>query len=174
MERGITYSDPGKPLTVTPELALIYKTAPIGLAFLSTDCRYLMINEHLTEICGISIADHIGRSVRETVPQVAEQVEHIVQTILRTGEAITGIEVGGQRSPPASSRRLSRPIQCLLTRISMSRKSVRLISTRIGNIAISRGLHCHRAGSLRLGGLQKFLQLFLREFFDVLGHCSPS
>ena len=97
MERGITYSDPGKPLTVTPELALIYKTAPIGLAFLSTDCRYLMINEHLTEICGISIADHIGRSVRETVPQVAEQVEHIVQTILRTGEAITGIEVGGQR-----------------------------------------------------------------------------
>ena len=56
-----------------------------------------MINEHLTEICGISIADHIGRSVRETVPQVAEQVEHIVQTIRRTGEAITGIEVGGQR-----------------------------------------------------------------------------
>jgi PAS domain S-box-containing protein len=97
MERGITYSDRGKPLTVTPELALIYKTAPIGLAFLSTDCRYLMINEHLTEICGISIADHIGRSVRETVPQVAEQVEHIVQTIRRTGEAITGIEVGGQR-----------------------------------------------------------------------------
>ena len=34
MERGITYSDRGKPLTVTPELALIYKTAPIGLAFL--------------------------------------------------------------------------------------------------------------------------------------------
>ena len=37
---------------------------PVGLAFLSTDCRYLTINEHLTEICGLSIADHIGRSVR--------------------------------------------------------------------------------------------------------------
>jgi PAS domain S-box-containing protein len=80
-----------------PELELIYRTAPIGLAFLSTDCRYIMINERLTEICGISVGDHIGRSVRETVPQVAEQVEQIVQTVLRTGESITGIEVRGQR-----------------------------------------------------------------------------
>jgi PAS domain S-box-containing protein len=80
-----------------PHLELIYDTAPIGLAFLTPDCHYAHINEHLTEICGIPIADHIGRSVRETVPQVAEQVEQIVQTILRTGEPITGIEVNGQR-----------------------------------------------------------------------------
>src|SRR5258708_2447952 len=56
----------------SPELGLIYDTAPIGLAFLTPDCRYLQINQRLTEICGISVADHIGRSVRETVPQVAE------------------------------------------------------------------------------------------------------
>ena len=79
------------------ELELIYRTAPIGLAFLTTDCRYIMINERLTEICGISVGDHIGRSVREMVPQVAEQVEQIVQTVLRTGESITGVEVRGQR-----------------------------------------------------------------------------
>ena len=63
----------------TPELQLLYETAPIGLAFLSPDCRYLQINRHLTEICGISVADHIGRSVRDTVPQVADQVENIVR-----------------------------------------------------------------------------------------------
>ena len=73
-----------------PSSKLIYHTAPIGLAFLSTDCRYLQINQRLTEICGISVADHIGRSVRETVPQVAEQVESLVQTIIRTGEPVTG------------------------------------------------------------------------------------
>jgi len=44
-----------------PELELIYDTAPIGLAFLTPDCRYLKINQRLTEICGISVADHIGR-----------------------------------------------------------------------------------------------------------------
>src|SRR3974390_1566083 len=85
--------DPVQPLTNSPELQLIYETAPIGLAFLSTDCRYVMINQHLTEICGLPIADHIGRTVRETVPQVAEQVEAIVQTILHSGKSITGIEV---------------------------------------------------------------------------------
>ena len=63
MDRGITHSDRVGALT-SPELQLIYETAPIGLAFLSTDCRYLLINHHLTEICGISVADHIGRSVR--------------------------------------------------------------------------------------------------------------
>ena len=61
-----------------PALQLIYDTAPVGLAFLATDCRYLQINQRLTEICGISVADHIGRSVRETVPQVADDVERVV------------------------------------------------------------------------------------------------
>ena len=88
----------------TPELRLLYETAPIGLAFLTPDCRYQQINRRLCEICGISVDDHIGRSVRETVPQVAEQVENIVQTILRTGNSITGIEV--QR--PATGRRKRR------------------------------------------------------------------
>jgi PAS domain S-box-containing protein len=103
MHRGNPHHDPLKPLTTSSELQLVYETAPIGLAFISTDCRYVMINQHLTEICGISIANHIGRTVRETVPQVAEQVEQIVQAILRTGEPVTGIEVKGQR-PDGSNK----------------------------------------------------------------------
>src|SRR5262249_44141074 len=65
--------------------------------FLTPDCRYLQINQHLTEICGIPVADHIGRTVRETVPQVADQVEQIVATLVRTGKPITDVEVTGQR-----------------------------------------------------------------------------
>jgi len=80
-----------------PALRLIYDTAPIGLAVLSRDCRYVQINQRLTEICGIPVADHIGHSVRETVPQVAEQVEQIVATVLRTGQPVLGVEVNGQR-----------------------------------------------------------------------------
>jgi PAS domain S-box-containing protein len=80
-----------------PALAHIYDTAPVGLAFLTPDCRYLQINQRLTEICGISVADHIGRTVRETVPQVADAVEKIVASIVRTGEPVIGVEVRGQR-----------------------------------------------------------------------------
>ena len=38
-------------LAQQPTLRLIYDTAPIGLAVLSPDCRYLQINQRLTDIC---------------------------------------------------------------------------------------------------------------------------
>src|ERR1700722_20598581 len=91
MNGGKLHSEATQAFTTSPGLQLIYETAPVGLAFLSTDCRYLMINQHLTEICGLSIDDHLGHTVREMVPQVAEQVEQIVQHIVQSGAPITGI-----------------------------------------------------------------------------------
>jgi hypothetical protein len=41
MDRITTLTDSVEALTASAELQLIYETAPIGLAFLSTDCRYL-------------------------------------------------------------------------------------------------------------------------------------
>ncbi len=87
-----------------PALQLIYETAPIGLACLSPDCRYLQINQRLTEICGISVEDHLGRSVRDCVPALADSVEQIVRSIMETGEPVTGIEVAGQRADQAEER----------------------------------------------------------------------
>src|SRR5437763_14158360 len=81
-----------------PALQLIYDTAPIGLAYLSPDCRYLQINQRLTEICGISVEDHLGRTVRHCVPGLADAVEGIVRSIMESGDPVTGIEVYGQRT----------------------------------------------------------------------------
>src|SRR5260370_27503977 len=92
------------PFPHQPALQLIYDTAPIGLACLSPDCRYLQINQRLTEICGISVEDHLGRTVRECVPALAEAVEGIVRSIMETGEPVTGIEVAGQRAAQADER----------------------------------------------------------------------
>jgi len=92
------------PHSPNPALQLIYDTAPIGLAFLSPDCRYLYINRHLTEICGISVEDHLGRTVRECVPALAESVEDIVRSIVETGQPVTGIEVSGQRPDQVNER----------------------------------------------------------------------
>jgi len=87
-----------------PALQLIYDTAPIGLACLSPDCRYLQINQRLTEICGISVEDHLGRSVRDCVPGLADAVEGIVRSIMETGDPVTGIEVAGQRADQTDER----------------------------------------------------------------------
>ncbi|QOZ35839.1 ATP-binding protein [Bradyrhizobium sp. CCBAU 53421] len=80
-----------------PALQLIYDTAPIGLAYLSPDCRYLQINQRLTEICGISVEGHLGRTVHDCVPALATAVEGIVRSIMETGEPVTDVEVYGQR-----------------------------------------------------------------------------
>src|SRR6185437_12796819 len=87
-----------------PALQLIYDTAPIGLACLSPDCRYLQINQRLTEICGISVEGHLGRSVRDCVPALADSVEQIVHSIVETGEPVIGIEVAGQRADQVEER----------------------------------------------------------------------
>jgi PAS domain S-box-containing protein len=94
----------GMPVPQQPALQLIYDTAPIGLAVLSPDCRYLQINQRLTEICGISVEDHLGRSVRDCVPALADAVEDIVRSIMTTGDPVTGIEVAGQRADQAEER----------------------------------------------------------------------
>jgi PAS domain S-box-containing protein len=91
-------------LAQQPTLRLIYDTAPIGLAVLSPDCRYLQINQRLTDICGISVEDHLGRSVRDCVPALADAVEGIVRSIMSTGEPIAGIEVGSQRADRTEER----------------------------------------------------------------------
>jgi len=92
------------PFAQQPALQLIYDTAPIGLAFLSPDCRYVHINQRLTEICGISVEDHIGRTVRDCVPALADAVEAIVASIMTTGEPVIGIEVTGQRADQNEER----------------------------------------------------------------------
>jgi PAS domain S-box-containing protein len=97
-------SFPDSPFAQQPALQLIYDTAPIGLAFLSPDCRYVHINQRLTEICGISVEDHIGRSVRDCVPALADAVERIVASIMETGEPVIGIEVAGQRADQNGER----------------------------------------------------------------------
>jgi PAS domain S-box-containing protein len=94
----------GMPVPQQPALQLIYDTAPIGLAVLSPDCRYLQINQRLTEICGISVEDHLGRTVRDCVPGLADAVEGIVRSIMKTGDPVTGIEVAGQRADQVEER----------------------------------------------------------------------
>ena len=48
--------------------------------------------------------DHLGRTVRDCVPGLADAVEDIVRSIMRTGDPVTGIEVAGQRADQAEER----------------------------------------------------------------------
>lgn len=87
------------------EIELIYDSVPIGLCVLDRDLRFVRINERLAEINGIPAADHIGRTVRDIVPQLADQVEPQMRRVLETGEPVLDIEINGEtRSQPGVQR----------------------------------------------------------------------
>ncbi len=77
------------------EIEAIYQTAPIGLTILDADLRFERVNQRLAEINGISISEHIGRTVREIVPDLSEQNEPLLQQVLATGEPLLNVELSG-------------------------------------------------------------------------------
>ena len=80
------------------EIALVYDTAPIGLAVVDTDLRFQRVNRLLAAINGLSPEEHIGRTVADIVPPLADQAQQIAAHILATGEPVTDIEIAGETS----------------------------------------------------------------------------
>ena len=70
-------------------LESIYATAPAGMCVVDQQLRYLHINDHLAALNGRSAADHIGRTLREVLPQgLAESLEPLYRRVLLTGEPL--------------------------------------------------------------------------------------
>ena len=78
------------------ELQAVYATAPIGLAVLDCDLRYVRLNERLAEINGRPIKEHWGRTVREIVPALADIAEPHLRHVIATGEPVLGLEINGE------------------------------------------------------------------------------
>ncbi len=77
------------------EIDSIYGSAPIGLAVLDSELRYVRINDRLAQMNGIPAAAHIGKTVRELLPDLADQAEAIYRDIVSTGEPLLDIEFSG-------------------------------------------------------------------------------
>uniref|UniRef100_UPI00286CEC09 PAS domain-containing protein n=1 Tax=Chamaesiphon sp. OTE_8_metabat_110 TaxID=2964696 RepID=UPI00286CEC09 len=77
------------------EIEAIYQAAPIGLCFIDTDLKYVRINERLAQINGASVAAHIGQTLRELLPELADDVEPIYRQVIESGEPIVDLEVSG-------------------------------------------------------------------------------
>jgi formate hydrogenlyase transcriptional activator len=79
------------------ELETLYRDAPIGLCLLDRNLRYVRINSWLAKYNRRPPADHIGRSILETIPAIAPLVESHIRRVLDTGQPVLNIEVEGRR-----------------------------------------------------------------------------
>ena len=87
------------------ELDSLYAGSPIGLTFVDRDLRYQRINQVLAEINGRSIEAHLGRTIREVVPRLADTLEPIYRSVLDTGQALRGIDITGETQARPGQRR---------------------------------------------------------------------
>src|SRR5919202_1232159 len=73
-----------------------FAAANAGMMILDRQLRYVQINEAMAELNGICVADHIGRLLREVLPELAATLEPMLQEILDTGKPILDCEVAGE------------------------------------------------------------------------------
>jgi PAS domain S-box-containing protein len=78
------------------ELSQIYKYSPVGLSVLDCDLRYLRINERLAEMNGLPVDKHLGRTVHEVLPHLAETLEKLWKPLFETGKPLLDIEIQGR------------------------------------------------------------------------------
>jgi PAS domain S-box-containing protein len=71
--------------------------APVGMAILDSDARYVNINEQLAEINGVSIDDHLGKLPSQILPgRLGEKSDEEIKEILRTNQVIINEEISGE------------------------------------------------------------------------------
>ncbi len=78
------------------ELEAIYANAPVGLCLVDRDLRFVRMNERLSEINGVSVAGHLGRRIREVLPELADNLESLFRSVLETGKPILQCKVHGE------------------------------------------------------------------------------
>jgi PAS domain S-box-containing protein len=74
-------------------LDALFNAAPIGMAVVDHDLRYIRMNAHLAELDGVTMEQALGRRLSEVVPLLAERVEPLYRGVLETGVPVRDLEL---------------------------------------------------------------------------------
>jgi len=88
------------------DLGTVFGLAPLGLAVLDLDLRYVRVNQILADLNGPSIEEHLGKTLYDMVPDVAPSAELRFQQVRDTRapnveqivEAVTTAQPGVKRT----------------------------------------------------------------------------
>jgi PAS domain S-box-containing protein len=77
-------------------LDTLVRSAAIGFTFIDRDLRYVAINDALARMNGLPVEAHIGRQLRDVLPELAPHIEPVLRGVMESGEAIIDMEVEGK------------------------------------------------------------------------------
>ncbi|MGA2009788.1 MAG: EAL domain-containing protein [Solirubrobacteraceae bacterium] len=76
----------------------LQSSAPVGLACLDRDLRFMRVNDALAEMNRLPVDDHIARPVAEIIPAFWPQLELPCRRVLETGEPVVNHNVSSDGS----------------------------------------------------------------------------
>lgn len=76
-------------------LDTLMKSAPVGLAFVDRDLRYVRLNDALAAIDGVRADTVLGKTMSEVVPTLAARLEPLYHSVLETGQPVINRELSG-------------------------------------------------------------------------------
>lgn len=88
------------------ELGAIHEVVPIGLGLVDREYRIRSVNPALAAINGLPMADQLGRSVAEALPELWPALEPIYRAVLERGESFVEIPLSGRGRAAEERRRL--------------------------------------------------------------------
>ncbi|HTS35396.1 MAG TPA: sigma 54-interacting transcriptional regulator [Candidatus Solibacter sp.] len=68
-------------------LAAYFSSRTVGLCLLDSSLRYVVVNDALAAMNGFPAGEHLGKTVRQLLGSIADQLEPLLQRVLETGEA---------------------------------------------------------------------------------------
>lgn len=78
------------------ELEMLYRNAGVALGLIDRDLRFVRVNELLADINGVSVAGHVGRTLSEVLPAMADHLAEVYRPVLERGEAVLDMLVKGE------------------------------------------------------------------------------
>ena len=79
-------------------LDAISHTLPTGIAVLDKSFRYISINSILAEFNGVAIEQHLGKTVVEVLPALADAIMPLLEQVRDTGKALLNFSVLGDNN----------------------------------------------------------------------------
>ncbi len=100
-ERALEYAQ-----TNEKHLALLdafFQSSPVPMAFWDRQLRYSRVNNLAAAMKGLSPEAHIGKTLREVMPDLAVVVEPLLRGVLETGEPVLNYPMYGQWLSPSDT-----------------------------------------------------------------------
>ncbi|MEG4008180.1 PAS domain S-box protein [Microcoleus sp. Pol11C1] len=72
-----------------------FKAAPASMFIFDEQLRFVQVNEKLVETIGASVAEYLGKTVREVVPEMLETLQPMLEQVLVTNQPFLNIELSG-------------------------------------------------------------------------------